>query len=166
MAKRVNDDCGENLYQFLLNEARDVEYNRSISMFNDLRGILEQIMDLCKDNNIIPIEVSTLNAFKFYWSQYGYKNNNLVYKPNESIMPKAISHTIGNLIDVTQDGSHKRVDLNLQISEYVTEAQSPFMFRSCLYQVMDVVRWYSELITKLTEGQINGQNLYKITRIN
>ena len=31
---------------------------------------------------------------------------------------------------------------------------------------MDVVRWYSELITKLTEGQINGQNLYKITRIN
>lgn len=166
MAKRVNDDCSENLYQFLLNEARDVEYNRSISMFNDLRGILEQIMDLCKDNNIIPIEVSTLNAFKFYWSQYGYKNNNLVYKPNESIMPKAISHTIGNLIDVTQDGSHKRVDLNLQISEYVTEAQSPFMFRSCLYQVMDVVRWYSELITKLTEGQINGQNLYKITRIN
>ena len=166
MAKRVNDDCSENLHQFLLNEARDVEYNRSISMFNDLRGILEQIMDLCKDNNIIPIEVSTLNAFKFYWSQYGYKNNNLVYKPNESIMPKAISHTIGNLIDVTQDGSHKRVDLNLQISEYVTEAQSPFMFRSCLYQVMDVVRWYSELITKLTEGQINGQNLYKITRIN
>lgn len=80
MAKRVNDDCSENLYQFLLNEARDVEYNRSISMFNDLRGILEQIMDLCKDNNIIPIEVSTLNAFKFYWSQYGYKNNNLVYK--------------------------------------------------------------------------------------
>ena len=82
----------------------------------------------------------------------GYRNNNFVNKPNDSIIPKAISHTIEKLIDITQDGSHKRVDLNLQISEYVKETQSPFIFRSCLYQVMDVVRWYSDLITKLAEG--------------
>jgi hypothetical protein len=72
----------------------------------------------------------------------GYRNNNFVNKPNDSIIPKAISHTIEKLIDITQDGSHKRVDLNLQISEYVKETQSPFIFRSCLYQVMDVVRWF------------------------
>lgn len=77
---------------------------------------------------------------------------NLLCEPNDSIIPKAISHTIEKLIDITQDGSHKRVDLNLQISEYVKETQSPFIFRSCLYQVMDVVRWYSDLITKLAEG--------------
>ena len=69
----------------------------------------------------------------------GYRNNNFVNKPNDSIIPKAISHTIEKLIDITQDGSHKRVDLNLQISEYVKETQSPFFFRSFLYQVMDVV---------------------------
>ncbi len=165
MAKEINDECSENLYQFLLNEARDIDYNRSISMFNVLRGILEQILDLCRDNNIVPQEVNTLNAFKYYWSRNGYKNNNWVYKPNDSIMPKAISCIIGNLIDITQDGSHKKVELNLQISEYVTENQSPFIFRSCLYQVMDVVRWYIDLINKLTEGQIKGQGLYKITNI-
>ncbi len=167
MAKEINDECSENLYQFLLNEARDIDYNRSISMFNDLRGVLEQILDLCRENNIVPQEVNTLNAFKYYWSRNGYKNknNNLLYMPNDSIMPKAISCIIGNLIDITQDGSHKKVDLNLQISEYVTENQSPFIFRSCLYQVIDIVRWYIDLINKLTEGQIDGQNLYKITNI-
>lgn len=33
MAKRVNDDCSENLYQFLLNEARDVDYIRRCYCF-------------------------------------------------------------------------------------------------------------------------------------
>lgn len=166
MAKDINDDCSNTLHQFLLDEARDKKYDRSIEMFNHLRGILESIVTSCRKNEIIPEEVKTLNNFKYYWGQYGYqiKNNGIIiktFKPYDDIMPKAISHTLGSLIDITQDGSHKTDTLKLFVSEHVSSAKTPFLFRSCLYQVMEIIRWYSDLIKKLESGEIDPQKLYK-----
>ena len=48
-------------------------------------------------------------------------------------MPKAILQTIGNLIEIAKDGSQKKVELNLHVSEYVADVHTSFLFRYCLY---------------------------------
>ncbi len=162
IAKEVDDQCAENLHQFLLDEARDRSFDKSVDLFGKLRDILEVVLDLCKANQIVPDAVKTLNEFKYFWT-IDFKSRNwrgwdnkkgMVYSPKDGIMPKAIACSLGTLIDILQDGSHKKQDLNLHVSEYVTEAKSPFMFRACLYMVMDVLRWYNEINEKLINGEI------------
>lgn len=154
IAKEVDEQCADNLHQFLLDEARDKNFDRSVDLFNNLRDILEKVQDLCKDNQIIPAEVNSLNDFKYFWGWKGLQRDGKTYKPKEGLLPKPIAHTIQQLIDITQDGSHKRQDLNLHVSEYATAAKSPFLFRACLYLVMDILRWYKDTNDKLINGEL------------
>lgn len=159
IAEELDEQSGENLHQFLLDEARDRNFDKSVDMFGKLRAILEVILDSCKDNQIVPEIVNSLNDFKRYWTLdfrthewFGYNN----YYPKDGVMPKAIACSLGDLIDVLQDGSHKKQDLNLHVSEYVTEAKTPFLFRACLYLVMDILRWYHDINEKLINGEIQS----------
>lgn len=162
IAKKADEQCAENLHQFLLDEARDKSFDRSVDLFGKLREILEVVQDLCKLNQIVPQTVSSLNEFKYYW-MLDFKTHDwrglvdkkgAVYTPKDDVMTKTMASTLGNLIDILQDGSHKRQDLNLHVSEYVTKAQTPFLFRACLYFVMDVLRWYNETNDKLITGEL------------
>lgn len=174
MAKEVDEQCEEYLYQFLLDDARDTDYNKAVAMFNQLRLILERIQVLCQEAQIVPQEVNSLNTFKYFYSYSTRKNyqgwngykakNGTIYKPVDGIMPIAIAHSLGVLIDITQDGSHKKQDLNLFVSEYVYDAKTPFLFRACLYLVMDVIRWYNKLSDDLKNGIIDPNELYKSER--
>ena len=38
-------------------------------------------------------------------------------------------------------------------TSYVSNLQAPFLFRSCLYAVMDAIRWYNDLMNKLIEDK-------------
>ena len=169
IAKEADEQCAENLHQFLLDEARDKSFDRSVDLFGKLREILEVVQDLCKANQIVPQAVSSLNEFKYFWA-LDFKTHDwrgladkrgTFYVPKDDVMPKAMATNLGNLIDVLQDGSHKRQDLNLHVSEYVTKAQTPFLFRACLYLVMDVLRWYNETNDKLINGELVSP-LYKV----
>jgi hypothetical protein len=158
VANKIDPKCGEHLWNFLLDEARDSQFNKSISMFNELRSILECIVDLCKGNEITPPEINKLNDFKFYWA--GRNGHKCGLKPINDVMPKAIITTLWGLVDITQDGSHNKQDLNLHISEYVFEEKTPFLFRACLYLVMDILRWYNKTINRLSDGSLKPP-LYK-----
>lgn len=167
IAKNVDEQCAENLHQFLLDEARDKNFDKSVDLFTQLRGIMEQIMEGCKANDIVPREISSLNNFKNFYTYISYKDQKTCqnvsywkgysrYKPIDDVMPKAIGFSIEKLIDTIQDGSHKKQDLKLGVSEYVQKAHSPFLFRSCLYQVMDVINWYGKTNEKLINGELHS----------
>lgn len=157
MAKKLSKQSEENLYQFLLDEARDRKYDKAVDMFTSLRKILEQTLDGCIENDIVPQaeqmmfkqnDCWSLNNFSRYWG------NKFNYVPISGVMPVTISKTIWNLIDIVQDGSHSLTKLNIHVSEYLQETQRPFVFRSCLYQVMDIINWYNDLLSKLYKGSV------------
>jgi len=164
IAQNIDYQCKEYLHQFLLDEARDRSFDKGEDLFNQLRGIMEKIMECCKRNDIVPSNIASLNNFKSFFTFISYfdKNKNRIvsywkgnkgYIPNDDVMPKAIGYSIEKLIDIIQDGSHKLENLNLGVSDYVQEAQTPYLFRSCLYQVMDVIRWYGDFSNKLINGE-------------
>lgn len=171
IAKEVDEQCSDNLRQFLLDEARDKNYNKAVSLFAQLREVLEKLVSKCKDNDIIPREIRTLNNFKDFYTYvsycdkqskqlicywHGIKNGGVKICPKDGVMPIPIGYTIKPLVDTIQDGSHKLEELNLHVSEYTADAKSPFLFRSCLYQVMDILRWYKETNDKLINGELTS----------
>ena len=68
------------------------------------------------------------------------------------------------MTDILQDGSHNVKDLNLNVSDYVVENKSPFLFRSCLYQIMELIRWLIKTRDKIIDGSLRTP-LYTIDRI-
>lgn len=163
LASRVNQECADHLYQFLLDEARDTKCDKGVEMFNSLRKMMEQVHSKCIEGHIIPEYLSELNQFKHFWGKKGWmkteENIRSIVKPIENLMPPALAKSIGALIDILQDGSHKKENLNLHVSEYVFKAQSPFLFRSCLYQVMDIIKWLVITIESIEKGEM-PQRLY------
>lgn len=157
IAQKVSPQCESDLHQFLLDEERDNKYDKAIDLFTSLRKVVEQIMDNSRDNDIIPEQIITLNDYKRYWND---KQNGI--KPKQGIMPLTINKTLWNLIDIIQDGSHSTQQLNIHVSEYVQETKRPFVFRACLFQVMDLLRWHNEIMSKLMDGSLTPP-LYKIT---
>lgn len=171
VAKSVDEKCEEHLYNFLLDEARDITCKRSVDMFNQLRLILERIHALCLEAGIIPSELSQLNNLSYYfyyntnksnlgWCGYRDDKQKVIYKPAANVMPIPVARSLSTLIEITQDGSHNRSDLTLFVSEYVNDAQTPFLFRSCLYMVMDLLRWYDDLKKKIESEEMDWSKLY------
>lgn len=164
MASEVSPQCYSDLHQFLLDEARDKSYDKAVDIFTSLRKVLEQILDGCIKNDIIPQAEQmlflkqgeykndkwSLNNFSMYW---GGKNSTN-YMPLNGIMPQTIKTTLWGLVQIVQDGSHSLNRLNLHVSEYVQETQRPFVFRACLYQVMDIINWYNETLKELFDGKM------------
>ena len=160
-AKSIDNECENKLYVFLLNEARDITFKRAESMFNDLRNILEIIVGFCRNLDIIPNEVKSLNHFKYYWT--GQKLDRINWEgptqcpkkyKNFELMPKVITSTLWSFIDILQDGSHSTEDLKLYVREYVTDTKTPFLFRTCLYQTLDILRWFDDVEHRINLGNL------------
>jgi hypothetical protein len=161
MAKEVDKKCAEYLLEFLNDEARDFTLNRAIDMFSQLRKILERIHQLCINQCIVPEKLTALNQFGnfFFYSigegkRFEDKNSNYSYKSLNNIMPAPIAKSLKALIEILQDGSHNKDSLHLSVSEYVNEVQTPFLFRACLYLVMDLLKWYHDTSEKLMNNEI------------
>jgi len=162
MANEVDKKCADYLLEFLNDEARDFTLNRAIDMFSQLRKILERIHQLCIDECIVPEKLTALNHFgKFFYYSIGEgkgfedkKYNFCCYKSLNNIMPVPVARSLFTLIEILQDGSHDKKALNLSVSEYVNEVQTPFLFRACLYLVMDLLKWYHDTSEKLMNNEI------------
>lgn len=168
-SEKYSEHARELLYEFLLNEARDKQYEKAESMFANLRIIIEQIADNCKNLNIVPEAIDktknpySLNYFARYWSynnrEYGEKLDYIPY--DEEIMPSALSSIVKPVIDILQDGSHGKQDLNLHVSDYVASTQTPFLFRISLHFVLNMIYWFSE-VRKLEIPSYYKRNPYML----
>lgn len=150
-AREISTTLEDELRMFLLAEEKDNRCDQAIDQFTHLRKMLEIIIDLCKDNEIIPRTNTQLSDIKYFVGKGGHNNGS---KPKEGVWPPVISSYIWSMTDILQDGSHHVKDLNLHVSEYVVEKKSPFLFRSCLYQIMELIRWYKETEKKMIDGKL------------
>lgn len=160
-AKQISPNIEESLLSFLLNEARDITFKRTELMFNDLRNIMEKVVTICRDYQIVPDEIQSLNDFKYYWAEKYTKiewDNGLQQHPikidKRPLMHKAMTVSLWTFIDILQDGSHSTDSLRLFIREYVMDTKRPYLFRTCLYQTLDILRWLDDLINQINDERI------------
>ena len=160
-AKELSPEIEEKLRSFLLEEEKDDSCKKASDQFTYLRQILEKIVELCKNDGIIPYENEKLNDIKYFVGRKGHNNGT---KPKEGVWPPVIASYIESMIDILQDGSHKVRDLRLHVSDYVIENNTPFLFRSCLYQIMELIRWLKATQEKIIKGELH-KPLYLINTV-
>lgn len=119
----------------LAEESRD--WKMTEDYFNLMRNIVDSLFSACKKCGIIP-DVGELNQI----SNFLANNNNDTYVMTHEIMPKPLARGLWYFLDITQDGSHKKENLQLKVGEYVRETQNINLFRSVLYIAMDLCLWY------------------------
>lgn len=129
----------------LLSVSQSEKEGTGRSDFNQLRQIIERVVRKFYDTNFIPDDIYNGKGKLNQSSKYLSGNHDL-FKAEVDIFPKTISFMIKALLNVTQDGSHDDADLNLGVVNFVTISKTSNLYRSCLYQLLDILTWSGEFL--------------------
>ena len=110
--------------------------------FNSMRSVADSIFSACKREKIIP-DVGDLNQISRFLRNND-KNDNETYVILQEIMPKPLARGLWYFLNITQDASHNKDELELKVVKYVQETQNINLFRSVLYIAMDLCLWYAK----------------------
>jgi hypothetical protein len=135
----------------LLQEGLTYNYNeewRDVQdYFNPARKICERIFDKLKDQKKLP-PISKLNTMSKLLSKGKIDDDNCYYELKKEVMPAPLAHSLRFFLDITQDGSHDKGDLDLGVDSYIRKSHNINLFNSILFLTMDLLLWYKNFIDK------------------
>lgn len=148
--KRVFDLCteryvGELAGQDLLNLLKVTDESDIDNDFNTIRKIIEDLFTAFHKYNLLPIEfvspgVALNESSKFLagkssdgslFTEKGFQHL------EETHLPQQVASYIRSILSITQAGSHRS-----NIDKFVKQVRTPYLFKSVLYQLMDVLVWF------------------------
>lgn len=148
--KRVFDVCtekyiGELAGQDILKLLKDNDEISIDNHFNSIRKVIEDLFIAFNKFDLIPAEFVTPNValnessrFLVGKSSDGSLSIEKGYQHLEDThLPKQIAYYFRAIVPVTQAGSH-RSDIDI----HVKTIKTPFLFKSILYQLLDVLVWF------------------------
>lgn len=130
----AKDFCKEETWQKLLKVLYEITINdakNNPALFNEMRKILEDIMKV-------------LEQYRYsYFAETKEEislNNLSRYIGNDKIVPIYIQRAFHTLTSVTQNGSHR-----LEVDSDVSCSRAPYLLRSCLYELCNILTWMRSL---------------------
>ena len=117
-----------------------------IESFNPVRMLCENIIDKCQEKGYIP-HLSSLNSVCAFLEQKEIEG----FKLTKPIMHKTLIHSLDYFLSITQDGSHDKSCLPLEVIDYVRRRRNGNLYKSILYIVMDLLLWYKELLNDIQD---------------
>lgn len=153
--KRAFDVCtekyiGELAGQDLLNLLKANDNIHIDNHFNAIRKIVEDLFLAFYKFQLLPVEfvkpTVALNQSSIFLSgQEQYEGTDLIYKQHKHLeqthLPKPVVSSLRSILLVTQDGSHRSM-----IDLHVKTINTPFLFKSVLFQLLDVITWFKQYV--------------------
>lgn len=131
----AKDFCEEETWQKLLKVLYEITINdaqNNPALFNEMRKILEDIMKVLEQYRYSyfaePKEEISLNNLSRYIG-------------NDTKVPVYIQRAFHTLTSVTQNGSHR-----LEVDSDVSYSRAPYLLRSCLYELCNILIWIRSLV--------------------
>jgi hypothetical protein len=118
--------------------------------FNALRKIIECIFQDLNKLGVIPDPVFEDKGWINGCSRY-LSGKHERFKISEGLIPGAISFLIWQLIQIFQDSSHAISEkLNQAFDEFISTHKTPYLFRSSLFMLLDVIIWLDAFSQKIS----------------
>jgi hypothetical protein len=163
--KYLGSDSASILIEALKFVEFEDDYAKTIDLFTGLRKLVETLFTRLNKIGIIPDEIYNENSW-INPSSYFLSGKHAKYKIHEGIIPPATTFLLKSILQVVQDASHGVPDkLKLKIGQYVGDIKTPYLYKSTVYQLIDVLIWFkmfvdehpdkSENIKLWHEDQIN-----------
>lgn len=107
--------------------------NVEAKQLNEMRKYLEDfIIAKLKDMEYFPSDIKSLNDYSRYIC-------------DQASVPEYIKRSVHSLVRITQAGSHGRIDGALIVDKDVRSGRAPYLLRSCLYELFNIIYWMKEV---------------------
>jgi hypothetical protein len=140
---------GEYAGQDLLAVLKEQDITNVDKYFNTIRKMVEDVFTAFNKFQLLPREfvnpsVALNESSKFlmgkntkgdFFSEKGYTHKEGTH------LPKQISSYIWNILNATQDGSHRA-----SIDEHVKSLRTPYLLNSIVFQLLDVIVWFKQYV--------------------
>lgn len=139
--KYIGELAGQDILSLLkVNDEANVEAH-----FNAIRKIVEDLFTAFSKFRLLPLEFVTPNvalneSSKFlagktangdFFIEKGYQHF------DDTHLPQVIASSLRSILSITQAGSHRS-----SIDLHVKTVKTPYLFKSVLFQLLDVVSWF------------------------
>ena len=140
-AARLIPNAEDLLLKGIISEVTEnISKEAIIESFNPVRMICEKIIDQCQEYEYIPY-LNSLNSICDFLSQKEVEG----FKLTTPIMHKTLVNSLEYFLSITQDGSHDKSLLPLEVIDYVRKIKNNNLYKSILYITMDLLLWFKNL---------------------
>lgn len=118
----------------ILKILRIIENNETTnaSIFNDIRKVLDWVMDYCNKCGVLPV--------RFSGSNLGECSMFLGKREMTDFVPLHIQRSFHSCIEIANNGSHR-----LEIDKAVKSGEAPYLLRSTVFELLNVLYWCKSL---------------------
>ena len=153
--KRVFDVCcekyiGEHVAEDILSLLKVEDESNSLNNFNTIRKIVEDLFKAFAKFKLLPLDfiepqVALNPSSIFLAGRDQNEKTNTIYKKyknkKETHLHPQIINFLKNILYVVQNASHRS-----EIDDYVRQIRTPFLFKSILFQLFDVIIWFKDYV--------------------
>jgi len=153
--KRVFDVCcekyiGEHVAEDILSLLKVEDESNSLNNFNTIRKIVEDLFKAFAKFKLLPLDfiepqVALNPSSIFLAGRDQNEKTNIIYKKyknkKETHLHPQIINFLKNILYVVQNASHRS-----EIDDYVRQIRTPFLFKSILFQLFDVIIWFKDYV--------------------
>lgn len=98
--------------------------NKNPAHLNDIRKIMEDIFDECKNKSLIPLHITKMNDRSRHLS-------------NQTYVPKYIGKNIDSVVSITQAGSHRT-----QTDRDIRSGAAPYLICGTINELLNIILWW------------------------
>jgi len=112
---------------------------------NAIRKIIEKLFVSFNKIGVLPNDVLKGHAHITNSSKFlaGSHNSYELFKP---ILHPTAAYILRSILSITQDGSHSEGDLNLRVDEFIKSQNTSYLFRSTIFQLLDLLIWFKDFV--------------------
>jgi len=139
--KYLGEEAGGKLFNAIKIVESDSETLNTEDFFNSIRKVIEKLFIGFNRIGVLPDDI--LN--KPGWLNNSSKflcNSHPSYKLNQEIMHPTVSFNLKHIMQIIQDASHNEGILTLRIDEHVRNISTPYLYKSIVLQLLDIVLWF------------------------
>jgi len=127
-----------------------------------IRKMLELLFEKLNKIGLIPDDIFNSNGWFNPTSDFlTGKESNYIIKSD--VIHPTIAFLLRQLKDITQDAEHNIQDkLRLKTDDFITIIKTPYLFRSSLNQLCDILVWFKKFIDDHPDP-VQNKNLWSVT---
>jgi len=135
----IDDYIGESNREKVFRILLAIEQNETTNptYFNEIRKIMEDVFSCCKNKGLFPEDCTEMNA----------RSTLLGKKEMLEYVPVYIQRNIHSVVQISQEGSHR-----LSIDKDVEESNAPYLLRSTVYELINILLWYRVFSDRYPKG--------------
>jgi hypothetical protein len=143
----------------LIKDISSTEYPLNAqSKFNNIRQLLEIMVDRLVKLNIIPSEISNESGRLSKTIRLLSGGIEGGYKFKEGVLNPLVSESLKWVSDICNDASHATDNLRVNVQSFIQSQRTPYLYFSTIYQLFDILIWFGDFASK-NQDSVTNTNL-------